>query len=505
MGKIPNGPNNGPNNDFCTSIDKTDVEEQDDRSEILCFNVGGKRYYCMRRNFDRYPETKLGELVRCTSSSERLKLCDKFIDGEIPEFFFDRSWKGFNDILDVYRLGRLHLNSGGLCAIRTKALIDYWQIDELLLDPCCALKYYPEIESCVKEIDGQIDSERKYVERINVEDFGDSTQGRIRKYLWNLTEYPETSLAARIFAFTSMSVVILSTLTFVLSTMPELTDNLDMMLFDNETDISELSNQSATKIPPTIEPPVERWEEGILILKIVDELTMWFFTFEYLIRLLCSPQKWAFFKAPLNLIDLLAILPYFVSFVISEMKDTLVIGRAGKVLRLVRVMRILRVFKLVRHFNGLQSLLSTLRQAYKELGLLMVLVSVCVLTFSSLIYFAEKDAVAKWTFLDSFWWGLMVLTTVGYGAKAPHTICGQIIGGFCALIGVFILALPVPIVVNRFTAFASNRVWRNEVMMRKQERSELEKQPGGLGLPLVNNRIKPGSSNNSGHENSIAL
>ena len=42
---------------------QTDVEENKDRSEILCFNVGGKRYYCMRRNFDRFPETKLGELV----------------------------------------------------------------------------------------------------------------------------------------------------------------------------------------------------------------------------------------------------------------------------------------------------------------------------------------------------------------------------------------------------------------------------------------------------------
>ena len=71
--------------------------------------------------------------VRCRLRSEKLKLCDRYIDGEIPEFFFDRSWKGFNDILDVYRLGRLHLNSSGLCAIRMKALIDYWQIDELLL------------------------------------------------------------------------------------------------------------------------------------------------------------------------------------------------------------------------------------------------------------------------------------------------------------------------------------------------------------------------------------
>ena len=59
----------------------------------------------------------------------------------------------------------------------------------------------------------------------------------------------------QIFAFTSMSVVIISTVTFVLSTMPELTDNIDIMLFDNETDIL----QNSTEVP--LITPVERWEE----------------------------------------------------------------------------------------------------------------------------------------------------------------------------------------------------------------------------------------------------
>ena len=68
---------------------------------------------------------------------------------------------------------------------------------------------------------------------------------------------------------------------------------------------------------------------------------------EYLTRLTCAPKKKEFLLAPLNFIDLLAILPYIFGFVLEGMKDTLVVGRVGKVLRLVRVMRILRVFKVL--------------------------------------------------------------------------------------------------------------------------------------------------------------
>ena len=102
-------------------------------------------------------------------------------------------------------------------------------------------------------------------------------------------------------------------------------------------------------------------------------------------------------------------------------------------------MRILRIFKLVRHFAGLQSLIHTLQQAYQELGLLLVLVAVAILTYSSLVYFAEKDPdrtglnctelerrnpvernpCYSWTFIESFWWGLMTLTTVGFTDSPP--------------------------------------------------------------------------------------
>ena len=107
----------------------------------------------------------------------------------------------------------------------------------------------------------------------------------------------------------------------------------------------------------------------------------------------------------MNMIDLCAIIPFYLSLLLEGLEvhlssknslvnlyiqDFEIIGKTGKIIRLIKVMRILRVYKLVRHFAGLQSLFYTLQQAYKELGLLFILVAVAILTFSSLVYFAEK-------------------------------------------------------------------------------------------------------------------
>ena len=126
----------------------------------------------------------------------------------------------------------------------------------------------------------------------------------------------------------------------------------------------------------------------------------------------------------------------------------------------------------------------------------MYISSVAILTYSSLVYFAEKETrdVADlnctqwqsqtnvswnqlsdhpcytWTFIEAFWWGLMTITTVGYELN-PKTLLGKLIGGFCALSGIFILTLPIPIVVNSFAVFYKNRLWRNEVEHKKRERT----------------------------------
>merc|ERR1712037_896410 len=70
----------------------------------------------------------------------------------------------------------------------------------------------------------------------------------------------------------------------------------------------------------------------------------------------------------------------------------------------------------------------------------------------------------------------MTLTTVGCGTQTPQSIAGKAIGGFCAIVGVFILTLPVPIVVNSFASYYKNRLWRNEVAYKKRERAQKRKE-----------------------------
>ena len=126
-------------------------------------------------------------------------------------------------------------------------------------------------------------------------------------------------------------------------------------------------------------------------LQFLDNLTVVIFTIEYVTRFVCSPRKIMFLRNVMNAIDLLAIVPFYISLTLDHLEDVKIIGKAGKTIRLVRILRVIRIFKLVRHFAGLQSLIRTLYEAYKELVLLMVMVTIAIFTFSILMYFAEKD------------------------------------------------------------------------------------------------------------------
>ena len=202
--------------------------------------------------------------------------------------------------------------------------LDYWMMDELLLEPCCALKFYPEMETCRKEVESGMEAEKKEAERRRIEQFDEGIIGRTRQKLWNITEYPETSKIAQISAFFSLGIVILSTICFILSTFPELQEAEER---SPVAIIFQSTHSDSSEPSPTLEPPIETYPLAITALAIMDVFTVFYFTLEYLVRLICSPSKKIFFLSPMNTVDLLAVLPFFVSLAMDQLQDLAIIGR----------------------------------------------------------------------------------------------------------------------------------------------------------------------------------
>ena len=139
----------------------------------------------------------------------------------------------------------------------------------------------------------------------------------------------------------------------------------------------------------------------------------------------------------MNVIDLLGVLPYFMSLLLDLVTVT---GASGedqgfgqsemrRIAQIFRIMRILRIFKLARHITGLQTLGMTLKNSYKELGLLMLVVIMGMLIFSGLAYVGEKDE--EGTMFDSMptalYWAIITMTSVGYGDIYPVSWFGRLV------------------------------------------------------------------------------
>lgn len=189
------------------------------------------------------------------------------------------------------------------------------------------------------------------------------------------------------------------------------------------------------------------------IFHIIETISVIIFTVEYALRIWTSNLLYPAYSKPkallkyifsfMAIIDLLAILPFYLPIVIST--DL-------RVLRLLRILRLFRLFKLNRYTSAFETIAEVLKSKSNELLSSIFVVGLLIL-ISSVIMYNIENAVQPDVFQNAFsglWWSVAAFTTVGYGDIVPITIAGQILSIFISVLGIGMVAVPTGIISAGF-------------------------------------------------------
>lgn len=227
----------------------------------------------------------------------------------------------------------------------------------------------------------------------------------MKQYIKNIVEINDNK-RSRYFAFFIQFLILLSIVTFSMETIPDL------------------------------KPQTRAILESIEIVCVIV------FTVEYILRIYVADNKARFIFGFFGIIDLVAILPFYLSF-----------GIDLRSLRALRFLRIFRILKLVRYNSAMIQFTRAIK-IVKEQILLFLFTTVILIYFSAVgIYYFENEAQPEHfsSIFDSLWWAIITLTTVGYGDVYPITVGGKVFTFFILMIGLGIVAIPTGIISSALT------------------------------------------------------
>lgn len=389
-------------------------------------NVRGMIFETYEQTLAQYPQTLLG------SPDKRVE----YYNSLSKEYYFDRDKTVFDSILFFYQS----------CGILSCP--EHIPRENFLEE----IKFF-QLHQADKRYKQEIEPEAPIV----VEE--PMPEHPIQRKIWKLFEYPDSSICADLLAKFSLLVIIVSTITFCIETLPSfgrhtVCRNITSNSLINNTNVhNESSFLSNTSQVIFIVNVTERHctivERGSYWSTIEAVYVAWF-TFEYLMRLITAPNRYKFVTSALGVVDLLAILPYYITLLFQADGRLLT---SFPVLRIIRLIRVLRVLKLTRYSEGLKVLAKTLLLSGKDLPSLLAILVINIVLFSSVIFYVENDIKDNdfESIPDAFWWAVVTMTTVGYGDKVPKGALGKLIGAICAVSGIVVLfCFPTPVLLSHF-------------------------------------------------------
>ncbi|KAK5979416.1 Potassium voltage-gated channel subfamily F member 1 [Trichostrongylus colubriformis] len=366
--------------------------------EFLRLNVGGHRFMLRKETI---LSRKVVWLLDMNNTHERLSLADAYFSST-NEYYFERPPSLFHIVYQFYLTGQIH-QPLHLCPIDILDELDYWGIiPDNYLAPCCSAEDKNDLDSISSSSSEEPGSQFKHL-----------SFGELRRKVWNVIEEPTSSGYAQVFATFSVLFVLISISGLVLGSLPEL-------------QVSVQKNTTEGVVSDMEPHPVLGYIEYVCIV---------WFILEYAIKMLVTADRRRTFFQLLNIIDLLAILPFIIEMLLflfgvstEQLRD---LKGAFLVIRILRVLRVIRVLKLGRYSSGLQMFGKTLKASFRQLGMMAM----------------KKMNLAR----SSTRFQQLV---GGYGDLTPVTVAGKLVATGAIACGVLVLALPITIIVDNFMKVA---------------------------------------------------
>jgi len=237
--------------------------------------------------------------------------------------------------------------------------------------------------------------------------------------IFNLFSTPSSSKPALVITIIVLLTILVSTLSFIISTLP--------MYYESTPHIFD----------------------------VIDDVAITIFTVDFVIRIITCPNIIKFCKDPLNWVDLIAILPFYIGLILGSSNQFTFV-------RVIRAMRVFRILKLGKYTSTTKMLTNAIVSSGGALYMLAFFLLIGLTLFASVIWFAEQSgayfdtSMRQWIYygghpspfqsiIDTYWLTIVTFTTVGYGDVVPITGWGKLICGMAAVCGVLILGFPITI------------------------------------------------------------
>ena len=369
------------------SFAKSGSRRRSDRTNGITVNVSGNKYYFTTRLLSRYPQSLLAH-------KHKRKY---FYDCIRDEYFFDRNRTAFESIFTFYD------SRGEL------VLPDENFPEQLLADEFHFFGLYEDVNEYDKTNNLVLPSALKKKQI--------APKRKCQKEVWKICEIPDSSALARLINLFSLLVIISSAIILFVDTLPDVQRSKSVTSLSNLISPNPAKNSSDRQIWRKSAP------ERLQVISAVESFCIAWFTFELLTRFFVSPQKKRFFLRALNVVDLIAIVPFYVSLVISMRR----FGASLYIMRILRLSRIFRVIKISRYVSTMKVLGKTVKASINDLWTMCFLILIGTVLFGSTAYYCEQwDAETTFNSIPiSCWWALVTITTLGYGDLVPTTLGKQ--------------------------------------------------------------------------------